>query len=393
MYIALWKKRIGTLAAAVTAGVIIAGIIGMRPVSAQAAEAEGRGTGAQDSVTRSTITAPELGKYGMTPIYPQDVIDGVYDITAESSSEFFRIKKAILTVKDGSMSADITIGSHSYLYVFMGVKGDADAAGEDAWISPTEDGDSYIFHIPVEALDKPMDCAAYSKRRKKWYDRRVLFDASSLPAQALAIDLPDYDAIERGIELLIESGGALPGAESSAAGTASGAAGEDSTVAGQEDAEEWEEQISGAEVPCEDGEYSIDVSMTGGSGRAAISSPTLLIVKDGRAFAKLLWSSPHYDYMIVGGRKYYNENKDGGNSYFIVPIPEMDSAFTVTADTTAMGEPVEIEYSLTFYADTIGSKGQIPQVAARKVLIMAILIIAVLGILQQIANHIRRVDN
>ncbi len=309
------------------------------------------------------LQAPELGRYGMTPIYAQDVKDGVYDISVESNSKFFKINKAVLTVEDGEMSADITIGSHSYLYVFMGVRKDAESAGERAWITPVEDGDNYIFHIPVEALDKPIDCAAYSKRKKKWYDRQLLFDATSLQEDALKIELPDYDAIEQGLQLLGEGG---------------------TDYDAQVDSEEL---LGAVEVPYEDGEYSIDVSMTGGTGRVAISSPTLLIVKDGLAYAKILWSSSHYDYMIVGGQKYLNENRDGGNSYFIIPIPEMDTVIPVIADTTAMEEPVEIEYSLTFYEDTIGNKGQIPQEAAKKVLLVALIIVAVGGIFELLRSR------
>ena len=61
----------------------------------------------------------------------------------------------------------------------------------------------------------------------------------------------------------------------------------------------------------------------------------------------------------------------------------MDEAISVTADTTAMGDPLEIEYALTFYSDSIGEKGQIPQEAAKKVLFLAGAIIAVGGVV----NH------
>lgn len=53
-----------------------------------------------------------------------------------------------------------------------------------------------------------------------------------------------------------------------------------------------------------DGEYTIEITMKGGSGRASITSPAVLTVKDGRAYARIQWSSSHYDYMIVGGEKF-----------------------------------------------------------------------------------------
>ena len=58
----------------------------------------------------------------------------------------------------------------------------------------------------------------------------------------------------------------------------------------------------------EDGEYAIDVTMTGGSGKATVQSPTLLTVTDGVAYASITWSSTNYDYMIVDGQKYLNES-------------------------------------------------------------------------------------
>ena len=48
-----------------------------------------------------------------------------------------------------------------------------------------------------------------------------------------------------------------------------------------------------------------------------------------------------------------------------------------------MGDPVEIEYTLNFYSETIGEKGQIPQEAAKKVLMIAAVLIVAGGIL----NH------
>lgn len=141
------------------------------------------------------------------------------------------------------------------------------------------------------------------------------------------------------------------------------------------------EDAEPASVSIKDGEYSIEVSLTGGSGKAFVNSPTWMKVKDGKAYATLMWSSPNYDYMIVGGEKYLNETKDGGNSTFTIPITAFDTAVPVVADTTAMGHPVAIDYTLTFYSNTIDDKGLVPQEAAKKVLMMAAIIIVVGGVL------------
>lgn len=140
----------------------------------------------------------------------------------------------------------------------------------------------------------------------------------------------------------------------------------------------------------EDGEYSIEVNMTGGGGRAAISSPTLLIVREGKAYARLLWSSADYDYMTVGGVTYYNLSENGGSSAFEIPITALDEGIPVIADTTAMGDPLEIRYTLIFYEETIGPKGRIPQEAAKSVLLIAAAIILLGGVLNWLVRKRRK---
>ena len=144
------------------------------------------------------------------------------------------------------------------------------------------------------------------------------------------------------------------------------------------------------QIDMPDGDYSIEVTLMGGSGRASLTTPTWMYVQGGKGYARLLWSSPHYDYMVLDGRTYYNETEDGGNSSFTIPITAMDLPVDIIADTTAMGDPVENEYNLTFYSDTIGNKDLIPQEAAIKVLELAIGIIIVGGILNYILKKRRR---
>ena len=105
----------------------------------------------------------------------------------------------------------------------------------------------------------------------------------------------------------------------------------------------------------EDGEYSIQVELEGGSGKASVTSPTLITVKNGEVTADIQWSSSNYDYMIVDGKKYLPVNEEGTNSEFQIPVTIMDESMPVIADTTAMGTPHEINYTLTFYSDATGS--------------------------------------
>lgn len=144
------------------------------------------------------------------------------------------------------------------------------------------------------------------------------------------------------------------------------------------------------ETDLEDGEYSIQVDLEGGSGKASVSSPTLMLVKNGRMYAELQWSSSNYDYMIVDGEKFQNESEEGRNSVFTIPVTALDDKMEVIADTLAMGAPHEIDYTLTFYEASIGSKGQLPQEAAKRVVVVAMVIIVGGGILNYFVNKRNR---
>ena len=147
---------------------------------------------------------------------------------------------------------------------------------------------------------------------------------------------------------------------------------------------------AGTLLSLEDGEYAIEVTMTGGSGKASIQSPALLTVTDGTAYISITWSSSNYDYMIVDGEKYLPTNEEGMNSVFEIPVLSMDEGMPVIADTTAMGAPHEIDYTLTFYSDSIGSKSQLPQEAAKRVVAVAVVIIVGGGILNYFVNKRNR---
>ena len=70
----------------------------------------------------------------------------------------------------------------------------------------------------------------------------------------------------------------------------------------------------------EDGEYSIQVELEGGSGKASVTSPTLITVKNGEVTADIQWSSSNYDYMIVDGKKSFSYFFPHLNSIiFIIP--------------------------------------------------------------------------
>lgn len=149
-------------------------------------------------------------------------------------------------------------------------------------------------------------------------------------------------------------------------------------------------QAAGMQIDKADGEYSIQVDLEGGSGKAMVTSPTVLTVKDGQAYAQIQWSSSNYDYMIVDGEQYFPTNEEGMNSVFEIPVQTMDEGMPVIADTLAMGTPHEINYTLIFYSDSIGSKNQLPQEAAKRVVAVAMVIIVGGGILNYFVKKKRR---
>ena len=324
----------------------------------------------------ATVTPEEVVSYGMVPVYGRDIKDGTYQVDVRSSSRFFRVLSAELTVAGDEMTAKMTMNSSSYSLLFMGTAEDAAAAPYEDYIEAEKEDGWCMFTVPVESLDAGIDCAAYSKRKKKWYNRQILFEAADIPGEALQIDLPDYDLITEALALYGEQTGIEP-------------------VKEEEEEPEMPEELEfsgkeGMEIDLPDGEYSVEVGLVGGSGRASVSSPTLLIVKDGRAYARILWSSSYYDYMLVGGERYLNESEEGASSAFTIPVYVMDREMAVIADTTAMGDPVAIDYELTFYRESVGEKGRIPQEAAKSVLLVAVAVIVIGFVLDRLIRILRR---
>ena len=94
------------------------------------------------------------------------------------------------------------------------------------------------------------------------------------------------------------------------------------------------------------------MTLEGGSGKASVESPAEMVVSDGEVTATIVFSSPHYDYVLVDGEKYTAVNTEG-NSTFEIPVSAFDFKMPITADTTAMSTPHEIDYTLYFDSATM----------------------------------------
>ena len=89
---------------------------------------------------------------------------------------------------DNAMKAIMTMSGSGYGMVYMGTGKEALLDTEENYIPfvLNEEG-AKTFTVPVEALDMELDCAAWSIRKKKWYDRTLIFQSDDLPADALIV--------------------------------------------------------------------------------------------------------------------------------------------------------------------------------------------------------------
>lgn len=237
------------------------------------------------------------------------LLDGVYQAEFDTDSSMFHVNEACdgkgtLTVADGKMTIHISLTSKNILNLYPGLAEDAQKEGAEL-LMPTEDTVTYSdgttetvhgFDVPVPALDEEFDLALIGKKGK-WYDHRV-------------------------------------------------------SVSSPEDMTGQKETGKAQKAELEEGTYTIEVKLDGGSGKAEILSPALLQVSEDQITAQIQWNSPNYDYMIVEGETFYPVNTEG-NSVFEIPAETFDVPVNVIGDTIAMSRPHEIEYTLTFYSDTI----------------------------------------
>lgn len=104
------------------------------------------------------------------------------------------------------------------------------------------------------------------------------------------------------------------------------------------------------------GSFLCAVELTGGSGRASVSSPAVLVSDGETLMATIQWSSPNYTYMMVGDVQ-YDPIQEEGNSTFRIPVT-LDQDISVSACTEAMSTPHLVEYTLHFDSATLTQSGE-----------------------------------
>nr|WP_294648796.1 hypothetical protein [uncultured Blautia sp.] len=329
------KKRSFTLL--MTALTVSATLLGTSPILAETKDDTATEENADKDVadTEETDAKDEESKDADTS-KGDTLEDGTYTAEFDTDNSMFHVNEAndgkgTLTVKDGQMTIHVSLASKKIVNLFVGKAEDAKKDGAEL-LEPTTDTVTYSdgmseevygFDIPVPALDEEFDVALIGTKGK-WYDHKVSVSNPVKTDDAETVDTEDA---------------------------------KDTKVDAKDDADtekdtKDEKGKTLADLNLEDGEYTMEVTLTGGTGRATVDSPAAIKVEGDKATATIVWSSPNYDYMLVDGEKYEPINKDG-NSTFEIPVDVFDAEMEITADTVAMSEPHEIDYTLNFDSSTV----------------------------------------
>ncbi len=109
-------------------------------------------------------------------------MDGTYSIEVETDSSMFRMDEALLTVKDGKMTAHVTMAGQGFIKLFMGIGEEAEAADESLISNYIENGadEPYSFDIEISEIGKEIECTGFSKKKETWYDHKIIFLPESM---------------------------------------------------------------------------------------------------------------------------------------------------------------------------------------------------------------------
>lgn len=141
--------------------------------------------GIQQLLADHAKDAKELGSTGIEVepnpknVKPKTLRDGTYTISVSSDSKMFRVVACELTVKDGKMTAVVTLSGVGYDKLFAGTKAAAEKASEGFYEFVEDAEGKYTYTVPVEALDTQLPFAAHSVKKDEWYDRGLTFDLAS----------------------------------------------------------------------------------------------------------------------------------------------------------------------------------------------------------------------
>ncbi len=270
--------------------------------------------------------------------------DGIYSTSSETGVAMFKIVDTILTVKDGEMTAKITLSGTGNVRLYMGSKENA-AQNSGDWIEPCETvtldsgKEGYVFQIPVSALDTEISLASQGKSGN-WFDRKITVSSADLVKIG---DVDSKDSEETPTVVPTQTPTATPTAVPTITPTNNSSEKEstyDSDTSGSTSA-------VNNQVALKDGVYTPDsFTFSGGTGKVSISC-TKITVTNGQAYATLVFSSAKYGYVKANGNTYY-PTVSGGTSIFTIPV-ELNKNNSIIGMTTAMSSAHEIEYKIFVY--------------------------------------------
>lgn len=292
-----------------------------------------------------TLTIPSViaKDETVTPEEPEtpdkDIENGDYNVTVDSSSSMFKVVNCVLTKKNGQMSAVITLSGTGYDYLYMGTAEDAAKADKSSLIPFVEnEKGEYTYTIPVSAFDTPIKVATHSIKKDKWYDRELTFQSDGI--EKIDKETPTPDPVEPVIP--VNPDNSKPSTPDNESGHVTDLNGGTARV--------------DSSTTLKDGEYIPDqFSWSGGTGRVSISCDKITI-KNGQAYATIVFSSGSYSYIKANGNIYYGTNT-GSTSTFVIPV-QLNKNNTIIGMTTAMSTAHEITYNIFIYLAAAGSGEQ-----------------------------------
>lgn len=292
------------------------------------------------------------------------IADGTYQVNAEAGGKMFRVTDCVMTVKNGQMTAAVTLSGRGYNRIYLG---DVNNASDDEknWILPDSLlAEQYTFQIPVEKLDEVMTIAVHTTKSNKWDTRTLTFHSEGMTKIADS----NHGNASNGNN---GSNGSLkPGGNNNNPGNGSngnnqgnaennngnsGTTGNNTTNNGKPDQEsKYESDLNkstarvNSTTGLKDGVYTPDsFSWSGGTGKVNITC-SKVTVTGGQAYATITFSSPHYQYVKANGNVYYPSAKTGSSTSFVIPV-EMNKNNSVVGMTTAMSTAHEIKYTIFVY--------------------------------------------
>ena len=292
------------------------------------------------------------------------IADGTYQVNAEAGGKMFRVTDCVMTVKNGQMTAAVTLSGHGYNRIYLG---DVNNASDDEknWILPDSLlAEQYTFQIPVEKLDEVMTIAVHTTKSNKWDTRTLTFHSEGMTKIA---DSNNGNASNGNNG---SNGSLTPGGNNNNPGNGSngnnqgnaennngnsGTTGNNTTNNGKPDQEsKYESDLNkstarvNSTTGLKDGVYTPDsFSWSGGTGKVSITC-SKVTVTGGQAYATITFSSPHYQYVKANGNVYYPSAKTGSSTSFVIPV-ELNKNNSVVGMTTAMSTAHEIKYTIFVY--------------------------------------------